>query len=194
MTTIAIIDDHLLVATALKRLLEDEGGFEVVGVASNVSEGLALVERTQPRIVLLDLRFPGSRGVAEIPVFRARNPSGRIVVLTGSEESLRESALAHGADAFVTKDQASSMLAGTLRRLAGGEATPIEALTRREIQVAHAVASGESNAEAADSLSLSVNTVKTHLASAMRKLGTQTRVDLALRWRAALEQASREKE
>lgn len=188
MITIAIVDDHRLVATALKRLLEDEGGFQVVGVESSIREGLALVERERPRVTLLDVRIPGGRGIAELPVFRARNPGGRIVVLTGFGEEMREAAMAHGADAFLTKDQASSALGATLRRLVGAEATPVETLTRRELQIARAVAGGRSNPEAAEHLSLSVNTVKTHLAGAMRKLGVHDRLELALKWRASLEQ------
>ena len=187
MITVAIVDDHRLVAVGMKRLLEDEGGFLVVGVASTVTEGLALVEGTRPRVTVLDVRIPGGRGLAEVPGFRAKNPGGRIVVLTGFGEELREGALAHGADAFMTKDQASSALAGTLRRLAGEEGTPLDGLTRREVEVARAVAAGLSNAETAESLMLGVNTVKTHLAGAMRKLGVRDRVELVLRWRTALE-------
>lgn len=190
MITIAIVDDHRLVAVGLKRLLEDEGGFQVVGLASTIAEGLALVAEVRPRITLLDVRIPGGRGVAEVAVFHARNPGGRIVVLTGFGEELRETAMAHGADAFVTKDQASSALAGTLRRLAGAEASPVDLLTRREFQVALSVAAGRSNQAAADELVLSVNTVKTHLAGAMRKLGAHDRVELALKWRATLDQAA----
>ena len=189
MITIALVDDHRLVASALKRLLEDEGDFRVVGIESSVSDGLALVERTRPRVAILDVRIPGGRGLAEIPRFRAANPGGRIIVLTGFGEELREEALALGADVLMTKDQASAALAATLRRLVGG-GTLLDDLTAREIEVARAVGAGLSNPEAGDKLGLSVNTVKTHLASAMRKLGVRDRMELALRWGAALGERS----
>ena len=194
MITLAIVDDHRLVAVGLKRLLEDEGGFQVVGLASTIAEGLALVEEARPRITLLDVRIPGGRGVAEVPMFHARNPGGRVVVLTGFGEELRETAMAHGADAFITKDQASSILAATLRRLSGSEASPVDLLTRRELQIARSVAAGRSNQAAADELLLSVNTVKTHLAGAMRKLDAHDRVELALKWRTTLDQAAEARE
>lgn len=189
MITLAIVDDHRLVATGVQRLLEDEGGFRVVGLAATIREGLDLVERERPDMTLLDVRVPGGRGLAEIGSFRACHPGGRVVVLTGFGDELRESALGHGADAFLTKEQASSTLASTLRRLAGIVATPVDLLTRRELQIAEAVSGGLSNPEAAEALMVSVNTIKTHLASAMRKLGVHDRVELSLKWRTTLAQA-----
>lgn len=174
-----------MVIAGLTRLLEMEDSIRVVGSAATLSEGLSLCERQQPDAVILDLRLPDSKGAQEVARVRRQLPESKIVVLTGFGDAAREEAMAYGADAFLTKELASEAITQTLRRLCPD---PIgirnrSDLTPRERDVARLVAKGMTNMEVADSLSLSLNTVKTHLKSILSKLGYRDRVELALRYR-----------
>lgn len=180
--SVLVVDDHRVVSEGIVRILEDAGGFDVLGTAASLNEAAVLVTKFQPNIILLDLRLPDSRGYLAVTRMRELSPEAKIVAMTGYGDIAREDALKHGADAFLTKDRASGSLVEVLRQLSSGsEMAPVPRLdlTRRELDVAILASQGLTNQEIASALSVSVNTVKTHLSSSLQKLSATNRTELA---------------
>jgi DNA-binding NarL/FixJ family response regulator len=191
MIRVLIIDDHEIVISGLKRILEMDGRIRVVGAATRVSQGKDLARTLEPHVILLDMRLPDSRGVPEIPDFLEIVPGAKIIVLTGHGLSSKDAALNAGAVAFLTKELASEVIVEEICSLfpATIRQGPIANLSARERHVARLVASGMSNPEVAQSLNISTNTVKTHLAHVLEKLSLRDRVELALFWQQHEEKA-----
>jgi DNA-binding NarL/FixJ family response regulator len=183
--TAIIVDDHRVVCEGLAKVLEADGRFEILGLAGSLAEAEVYSRRFQPDAILLDLKLPDSLGYSGIGVVKRLFPEAKILALTGYGDMAQSPAKKHGADAFLTKELASEVVADTLcglfPELGDGEVESLP-LTRREYEVARLVADGMSNEEVAAALSLSVNTVKTHLSAVMTKLGLRDRVALALHW------------
>lgn len=187
MIRVILVDDHAVVLDGLERVLGNDPRVRVVGTSRTVAEGHRLCRLLQPDVLVLDVRLPDSRGIEEVKAFRADHPMMKIIVLTGYGTSLRGEAMSAGADAFLTKDLASETIVETVTHL-GNNGMPVEErricnLTEREMQVARLAAQGKNNPQIADELSISRNTVKTHLANAMAKLGFSSRFELALDWK-----------
>ncbi len=175
---LAIADDHPLIRLGIRRALERDGGFDLVGEAAGISELVPLIERTAPDAVR------GRFG---------RRPA--IVVISGNgDPALIESAFRHGAVGYVVTTIAVQDLGPAVREaLAGGAfhaygfaaptggAQPRGGLTRRELAVLHAVSRGLSNRAAAGELAVGEQTVKYHLTNVYRKLGVSNRTE-AMRW------------
>lgn len=182
--TALIIDDHRIVSEGMSKLLEADGRFRVVGLAASLAEAEVLSRHVQPDAVLVDLRLPDSMGYNAIDSAREIFPNARILAITGYGDLARAAAKRHGADAFLTKELASEKIADTLAGLFPEHPRDahvgLGSLTRRESEVARLVASGLSNEEVADALSVSINTVKTHLSAVLSKLQLRDRVALAL--------------
>jgi DNA-binding NarL/FixJ family response regulator len=181
-----IIDDHRIVIDGLSRVLELDGRVDVVATAASLAEAEVLSESAQPDVVLVDLRLPDSIGCSAVERAKTLFPDARIVVITGYGEKAKAEARKLGADAFVTKELASEEIAQTICDFfpSGVEGWPREdRLSSREADVARLVAEGLTNAEVARALCVSSNTVKTHLASVLRKTGVRDRVALALHWK-----------
>lgn len=178
-----IIDDHRIVSEGIAKVLEADGRFSIVGLAASLAEAQVLAKRVQPDAVLVDLRLPDALGYNAIDTARGLFPEAKILAITGYGDLARAAAKRHGADAFLTKELASDRIADTLSSLFP-EGRPVEEtsskLTRRESEVARLVAAGMSNEEVAESLSVSINTVKTHLSAVLSKLQLRDRVALAL--------------
>ena len=118
---VLIADDHRLIVEGIKRALEDADDFEVVGEASSGSQVLPLVGRTNPDIVLLDLRMPGADGLTCLAQIKKRYPDIKVVVLSVStDENVIQTVLMRGASAYIVKSVNPVDLPGALRQAVEG--------------------------------------------------------------------------
>jgi two-component system, NarL family, response regulator NreC len=196
MTSILIADDHAVMRSGLRMLLEREEDFEVAAEAGDVEETIRKLKAYKPDVLLLDLHMPGGPSLPSIPEMREASPQTRIVVLTmqNSVGFVRE-ALRAGALGYVTKEAADAELVEAVRlavnnqpylhpqlgaRLATEpvEEGPPDDLSEREVEVLRLIALGYTNSEIAGQLFLSVRTVESHRAHIQQKLRLQTRADL----------------
>jgi DNA-binding NarL/FixJ family response regulator len=188
---VVIADDHRLVLDGIKRALEDDGDFEIVGETQTGTQVLPLVGRTNPDLVLLDLRMPQMDGLACLDEIRRRHPDVKVVMLSASSsQDLIDTALRRGASAYVVKTVDPDDLPGTLRQALEGNvhtAVGIEdpersgakalGLTEREVTILGALARGLSNDEIAKEFWVAPQTVKFHLTNIYRKLGVKNRTE-----------------
>jgi two-component system response regulator NreC len=192
---IVLADDHAVVRSGLRLLLESESEFEVVAEASDVPGARRYVRGHHPAVLVLDLNMPGGSSLEAIPIIREESPDTQIVVLTMQQEpAFARRALAAGALGYVLKEAADDELVEAIRRAAAGESylnprlgariaaeSPPGApdgLSEREVDVLRLIALGHTNAEIAEQLFLSVRTVETHRAHIQQKLRLSTRAEL----------------
>ncbi|MFE0023098.1 response regulator [Amycolatopsis sp. NPDC059021] len=190
--TVLIADDHPIVRDGLRGIFTGENGFEVLGEAGDGAEAVTLAERLRPAVVLMDLRMPGTDGVAAITELARRGNPARVLVLTTYDtDSDVVPAIEAGATGYLLKDAPREELFRAVRAAARGEAvlSPAvasrlmgrmrepaqEPLSQREIEVLALVARGSTNKDAAKKLFISEATVKTHLLHVYAKLGVKDR-------------------
>jgi DNA-binding NarL/FixJ family response regulator len=193
---IVIADDHGLVLTGVRRALEREGGFEIVGEARRGEEVLPLVARTDPDVVLLDLRMPGIDGLGCLQRLRERFPDVKVVMCSMSTDTDQiQAAFKRGACGYILKTIDPIDLASAIRQAVEGTAYHAlglpamdeetigrtAGLSERELEIVKAVSRGMSNKAIANELWVTVQTVKFHLTSIYRKLGIANRTEAA-RW------------
>ncbi|HEX8855882.1 MAG TPA: response regulator transcription factor [Thermoleophilaceae bacterium] len=195
--TIVLADDHVVVRSGLRMLLESEPGLEVVAEAGDVPETLRKVGAYRPRVLILDLNMPGQPSLEAIPELLETSPETRIVVLTmQSDPGFAREALRAGVLGYVLKEAADDELVEAVRRaaddgtylnpslgarLAAEPAQPQgppDNLSEREAEVLGLIALGHTNNEIAERLYLSVRTVESHRAHIQQKLGLTTRAEL----------------
>jgi two-component system, NarL family, response regulator NreC len=194
-----IVDDHAVVRSGLRLLLEAEEDIEVVGEAGNLQEAVFRTRSEKPDVILMDVVMPGASGIEVTPAVLKEHPGARVLVLSMQDDPtyVRE-AFAVGASGYVLKEAADEEVVGAIREVAGGgryvhptlgarlvaaeaeeraraEADP---LTDREREVLRLLALGHTNQEIAKTLFLSVRTVETHRAHIMQKLRLTTRAEL----------------
>jgi len=195
---IVLVDDHAIIRQGLRSLLERENDLQVVGEASSAGEALAIVERTRPSMVLLDMKLsPASDndGLGVCARLTQQYPEVSVLVLsTFVDDELVVSAIQHGARGFVVKDVDTAELVRSIRlvarngsafdaRSAAAMARSIHApqarspLTDRELNVLRLVANGLSNRGIGAQLHLSETTVKFHVRNIMRKLDATSRAE-----------------
>jgi two-component system response regulator NreC len=196
-TTIVLADDHTIVRSALRVLLDAEHAFEVVAEAADADEAVRKVRAYKPKVLVLDLSMPGGSSLDRIPDVRAASPSTSIVMLTMEDEPrFARAALRAGALGFVLKEAADTELVEAVRAAATGvsylnpqlgaliaaqpdiEPGPPDDLSEREVEVLRLVALGHTNAEISEQLFLSVRTVESHRAHIQHKIGRTTRADM----------------
>jgi two-component system response regulator NreC len=192
--TVVLADDHAVVRSGLRLLVESEPGLAVVGEAGDVASALEAVERLGPDVLVLDLHMPGEPSLPAIARLHEGNARTRVIVLTAQRDpSFAAEAMRLGAAGYLPKEAAEDQLLEAIRVAAGGgtylepqlgarlaamaTVTPPE-LTPRELEVLRLVARGQTNREMAERLFLSVRTVETHRARMQRKLGLSRRSDL----------------
>jgi two-component system response regulator NreC len=192
---IVIADDHAVVRSGLRLLLEAEADFEVVAEAGDVDAAQRYVRGHHPAVLVLDLNMPGGSSLDAIPLIRAEEPGTQIVVLTMQEEpAFARQALSAGATGYVLKEAADGELVEAVRRAAVGETYlnpalgariarepppgPPDDLSEREVEVLRLIALGHTNAEIAQQLYLSVRTVETHRSHIQQKLRVSSRAEL----------------
>lgn len=190
--SVVIADDHRLMLEAIRLVLAEDDGIKVVGEATEGSQVLPLVGRTNPDVVLLDIRMPRMDGLTCLDQLRKRYPDVTVVVLSGQDDvETVHSALARGAKSFITKQVDPRDLPAALRLAAQGvvyhaveaEDAAIEneatkaGLTPSEQRVLEALARGLSNKEIAKELWLTQQTIKFHLTNIYRRLGVTNRTE-----------------
>jgi DNA-binding NarL/FixJ family response regulator len=193
------VDDQAMVRQGFGALLDAQPDLSVVGSADDGADAVALVKRTDPDVMLMDIRMPRLNGLdatrAVLAMPGERHP--RIVILTTFDaDEYVFSALRSGASGFLLKDATAEDLVSAVRVVAGGEAllspsvtrrpaprrlaSTLNALTDRELEVMRQVATGDSNAEIARRLFLSEQTVKTHVSRILNKLGLRDRTQVVV--------------
>ena len=195
--TIVLADDHQVVRSGLRMLLEAEPDFEVVAEAGDVDAARRYVLGYKPTVLVLDLNMPGGSSLKAIPAAGEASPETAVVVLTMQEDpAFAREALQAGARGYVLKDAAGTELVQAIRAAADGRtwlnpqlgarmaATPdgptgpLAELSEREVEVLRLIALGHTTNEIAGQLFLSVRTVETHRAHIQQKLGLSTRAEL----------------
>jgi DNA-binding NarL/FixJ family response regulator len=197
MIRVLVIDDHAILRTGIRSLLEREGEFTVVGLAANADQAVTRARALQPDVILLDVVMPRKSGFEALPELRAVAPEARVIMLSmqTSPSSIRK-ALNAGASGFVAKHACEADLFDAIRRVAAGSryvdpelagdlivpdsAALTEPLSERERDVMFMLALGYTNQEVGEQLYISVRTVDTHRAHLMRKLDLRSRAELVL--------------
>jgi len=198
---VVVADDQLLVRAGLKMVLDAEPDIEVVGEAADGEQVLDVARRTQPDVVLMDIRMPVLDGLEAARRLLAREGAPRVLVLTTfDEEEYLYEALRAGTSGFLLKVSPPEQLIGAVRTVAAGNAlidpavtrrviaafgrrvatkpppATLQELTARELEVLQLMARGLSNQEIAAELIVGDATVKTHVARVLMKLGLRDRV------------------
>jgi two-component system response regulator NreC len=196
---VLIVDDHAVVRSGLRHVLEAESDIEVVGEASDMSEAVLEARAQKPDVVLMDVVMPGASGIEATPAVLKEAPEAKVLVLSMQDDPryVRE-AFSAGASGYVLKEAADTEVVGAVREVAGGGSyvhptlgarlVTAEAeerareeddpLSEREREVLRLLALGHTNQEIAGSLYLSVRTVETHRAHIMQKLRLSNRAEL----------------
>lgn len=194
-TTIVLADDHAVIRSALRMLLEAEPGFEVVAEAGDAPNAIRYVRGHKPTVLILDLNMPGPSSLESIPAIKEASPDTEIVVLTmQAETAFARQALQAGVLGYVLKEAADDELVKAVRSAAQGQTYlqptlgarlaaeppggPKDDLSERETEVLRRIALGFTNAEIAEQLFLSIRTVESHRAHIQQKLGLTTRSEL----------------
>ncbi len=192
---VLLADDHQLILDGVRHALEEAGDeFEVVGEATRGSQVLPLVKRTQPDVVMLDLRMPQVDGLVCLDQIKRRHPETKVIVLSVSaDRSLIDNVLKRGASAYIVKSVNPVDLPAVIRQAVeetvytaiglpddlSSRAAKAAGLTERELAILTALARGMSNAAIAKQLWVAQQTVKFHLTNIYRKLGVANRTEAA---------------
>jgi DNA-binding NarL/FixJ family response regulator len=196
---VLVVDDHAVVRTGLRRILDAEKDIESVGEAPNAERALFEALELKPDIVLLDVVMPGKSGIEAMPSLLKALPDTRVLVLSMQDDPryVRE-AFEAGASGYVLKEAADTEVVDAVRAVAGGERyvhpalgarliaaeseerkrAASDPLSEREREVLRLLALGHTNQEIAAQLYISVRTAETHRAHIMRKLGLASRAEL----------------
>jgi DNA-binding NarL/FixJ family response regulator len=202
MIRVAIVDDQALVRLGFRLVLEAQPDIEVVAEASDGGEAVEIARRSRPDVMLMDVRMPGTDGIAATATITADVPETRVLVLTTFDlDEYAFGGLRAGASGFLLKDARPDELLAAIRAVADGDAAvsprvtrrmlelfgpqlPDEngstdaaaALTPREREILVAIGRGLSNTEIAAELFLTESTVKTHVGRVLAKLQLRDRV------------------
>ena len=195
---VLIVDDHPLLREGIDLVIRNEPDMELVGSASTGRESIDLFETARPHVVLMDLRLPDMSGIDAMIAIREKRPNARILILTTFEGDVEiNRALKAGAFGYLLKSMPRKQIVEAIRAVhAGRRRIPPEiaatlaehlgqgSLSQREIVILKQVAEGSRNKEIAAQLSLSEETVKSHMKNILEKLGATDRtqaVSIALR-------------
>jgi two-component system, NarL family, response regulator NreC len=207
MTAIRVLvaDDHPIIRSGLRLLLERESGFQVVAEASDGRQAVDLAERERPDVVILDIGMPNLNGIEAAKQIVAKLPQTKVIVLSmHSDETYVLRALRAGARGYLLKDSAESDILNAIRAVQAGKAyfspeisrmlvddymrqmqqrgidDSYELLSAREREIMQMLAEGKTNKEIATMLNLSPHTVETHRSHIFQKLNLHTLPELIL--------------
>ena len=192
--SVVLADDHNLIRSGLRALLEGEDGLRVIGEAGDAAAAAKLTAGRRPDVLVLDLQMPGAEPVEDVPRLVEAAPGTAVVILTmRSDPRLARDLLRAGAAAYVLKQSAERKLSEAIRTAARGgsyidpelggalaklEADPLEALSDRERELLRLVALGHTNREIGERVYLSVRAIEVNRAKLMEKLGVASRPEL----------------
>ncbi len=193
---VMLVDDHNVVRSGLSTFLRAYDDLEIVGEAKNGLEAVHLCHEKQPDVILMDLMMPEMDGIVATQAILAECPQIKIIAMTSFEdEKLVQGVLAAGAISYLIKNVTSDELAKAIRDAVSGKPTlspeaakvliqatrptkqPLVDLTEREQEVLKLVVQGLSNQQIADSLFISITTVKAHISNILSKLGVSSRAE-----------------
>lgn len=200
---VLLVDDSPIIRLGLKAALEDYPQVEIIGEAGTAAEGVALAEKLNPDVVLLDLRLPDQPGFVACRELGKRVPGARVLILTSSaDERNVQQAIAAGAYGYLLKDNDGATLAAAIGQVASGRsvldptladqvvrmvrrgselspADKINSLSLQEQRVVALLTAGQTNKEIGEELGLTEKTVKNYLATIFGKLGIARRAQAA---------------
>ena len=200
---VMVVDDHEVVRTGLKAILEAEGDLEVVGEADSAGEAVRKVPQLDPHVVLMDVRMEGMSGIEACRLIKSAHPQVNVLMLTsfGEEEAVTSAILA-GASGYLLKNVGRADLIKSIHAVAKGDnlldpavtgkvmerlaklareekQRVVDAVSEREKEVLALVAQGLTNKEIAEKLVISENTARNHVSRILDKLGLSRRTEAA---------------
>lgn len=197
---VALCDDHGVVRSGLRRILDAEDDLQVVGESASLQEAVMVARAERPDVFVMDIGLPDGSGIAATAEVRKVSPTTRVLVLTVHDDlAYLRRAFEAGADGYMVKDAADTDLVHAVRQLASGrqyvhptlgaallapDAPPVRLggpggdLSDREREVLRLIALGLTNAEMAEQMYVSVRTVETHRAHVQQKLNIDSRAEL----------------
>ena len=199
MIKIVLVDDHAVVRSGLRLLLDGQEDFEVVGEAGNAKDAIFRARALKPDVMLLDVVMPGESGIEVLPKVLKESPKTKVLVLSMQDDpSYVREAFAAGASGYVLKEAADEEVVSAVREIADGghyvhpalgarmvaaeaqerAAAEADPLSEREREVLRLLALGHTNQEIAQALYISVRTAESHRAHIMQKLRLGTRAEL----------------
>ena len=201
---VGLIDDQMLVRQGIRGLLELSDKVEVVAEGSDGDEAVSLAESASPDVILMDMRMPRTNGAEAIEALGDAGFDIPVIILTTFDDHEQVlTAIRAGAKGYLLKDVSLESLVDAIESVAAGETmiqpgitenllrgisaqpsgdeTPVEALTRKELEVIRLMAGGYSNREIAHALSKSEGTIKNHVSSILAKLGVRDRTRAVLK-------------
>ncbi|MFM2197925.1 MAG: hypothetical protein RLZZ505_1357 [Verrucomicrobiota bacterium] len=190
-----IVDDHVMIRLGLRALMADESDIKIIGEAGTAAEAIQMFDKLKPDVTLMDGILPDLHGVDATRAILEKHPQAKIILISINEtaEDIHR-AIEAGASGYVPKSQNQDSVVRAIRtvarglqflepelsrRLAARAAT--NALSQRELDVLRLVAEGMANKQIGSELGLSENTIKTHIARIMVKVGTHDRTSLAMK-------------
>jgi two-component system response regulator NreC len=204
-TRVLLADDHGIVRTGLRFVLESEPGMAVVAEASNGREAVALCEQLKPEVAIVDVAMPQLNGIEAVSLIGKTSPKTQSLILSmHTDESYILRAISAGAKGYILKDAVEDEILPAVRAVLNGKSyfspsiaktlsedyirylrqrgleDSYELLTDREKEVLQLLAEGRSNKEVANVLGLSVTTVETHRTNLMQKLGLHSTAEIVL--------------
>ncbi len=209
--SVVIVEDYKLTRVGLKSTLNEFEGIDVIGEAEDAEDGIDLILKLKPDVVLMDLGLPGMNGLEATLKLKEKGSAAKIIILTSHERAEEViAALGAGANAYCLKDISPETLSGVIKNVAEGacwvDAGVAEAalnffpkpenvsliqstntqdaraqLTERELEVLKHLVNGKSNTEIAKELIVSVHTAKAHVCSILQKLCVDDRVQAAVK-------------
>jgi DNA-binding NarL/FixJ family response regulator len=202
-TRILIVDDHEVVREGLRALLSKREGFDVVGQAGTMEQAISEAARSQPDVIVMDVRLPDGSGIEACREIRESRPETKVIMLTSyaDDDAVFASILA-GAAGYVLKQTRGAALADAIAAVARGESLldaavtqkvmervrsaslrkaddPLDALTEQEHKILALIAEGKTNKEIADEVYLSDKTVKNYVSNILSKLNLRRRSEAA---------------
>ncbi len=199
MISVVLVDDHAVVRSGLRLLLEAQDDIEVVGEAGNAKDAVFRARAFKPDVILLDVVMPGESGIEVLPKLLNESPETKVLVLSMQDDpSYVREAFAAGAQGYVLKEAADEEVVSAVREIAGGAryvhpalgarmvaaeaqeraAAESDPLSEREREVLRLLALGHTNQEIAEQLYISVRTAESHRSHIMQKLRLTTRAEL----------------
>jgi DNA-binding NarL/FixJ family response regulator len=202
-TRILLVDDHDVVREGLRALLTRRPGFEIVSQAGTVADAIAEAARTEPDVIVMDVRLPDGSGIEACREIREARPATRVIILTSyADDEAVFAAILAGASGYVLKQTRGSALADAIGAVARGESLldpavtqrvlervrsgnapaaddPLDALNEQEHKILALIAEGKTNKEIAADVFLSDKTVKNYVSSILTKLNLRRRSEAA---------------